>query len=269
MLPAERRRAAATCSRLEWLMLGYDVAADERPRIDGECVDLTAASELVAGEHRLLRRLRRPARAHAARAATPTTPSASCCAARRSTCTPSCARSTRDAEGLPERFVDAARARARALRRSTSLERTPALEDACYRLVPLPAARRARRAPSMLAILDRRLERRRRWPTGDELREVLDRARDGDRGPRPGGRRPARARCATATSTRRSIAAAREASTPRWTSTSPRSARDAAARPTATSGCARWSRARSRWRRCSPRACAGPARRCGGRCSRR
>ena len=82
--------------RLRWMLLGYDVSGDEVRRALAalrEC-DADAAS----GEHRLLdvftdvRALTR---------ARHDIPSASCCTARRSTCTRSCARSTPRPSGCP------------------------------------------------------------------------------------------------------------------------------------------------------------------------
>ena len=80
------------------------------------------------------------------------------------------------AERLPERFVDAPAARARATTASTSLDRTPALEEACYRLfVSQERADLARAA--VMAILERRLQRADELvgTVGDEFRGVLDR----------------------------------------------------------------------------------------------
>ena len=60
-------------------------------------------------------------------------PSARCCTARRSTCTRSCARSTRRPSGCPSASSRCSQ-RALAHYGVESLDRTPALEDACYRL---------------------------------------------------------------------------------------------------------------------------------------
>ena len=127
---------------------------------------------LIAGEHRLLdvfTDVRALSRArHDDR-------SASCCTARRSTCTRSCARSTPRPSGCPS-----ASSRCSSARSShygvDSLDRTPALEDACYRLfVSQERADLARAA--VMAILERRLERADELvgPVGDEFRGVLDR----------------------------------------------------------------------------------------------
>ena len=149
--------------------------------------------------------------------------------------------------GVPERCC-AARSRHYGIE---SLDRTPALEEACYRLF-LAQQRAGAAQAAVLAILDRRLEQvghaRRR--AGPDFREALDRlaAATGGRDPviadlarevrfallrRAGHRRRARAR-----------------STRRWTPTSKRSSRTPGA-PTATRGSPRSSPARGRWRRCS------------------
>ena len=168
--------------RLEWLVLGYDVRA---------------------------------ASTSGRRADRPRAASAAC-----SGCTPTCARSTartRDdgddeslrspqeylhaflrsldaaAEGLPERFA-AALERALAHYGLDGLERTPALEEACYRLFLAQQRAGAARA-AVRAILGRRLDAR-----GPRRRRVPWRAgppRGRARAARPGARR-ARARAALA-----------------------------------------------------------------------
>jgi acetyl/propionyl-CoA carboxylase alpha subunit/acetyl-CoA carboxylase carboxyltransferase component len=76
-----------------------------------------------------------------------------------------------EAEGLPSAFV-ALLERALAHYGIAGLDRTPALEEACYRLF-LAVERSDAARPAVLAILDRLLERPE--PLGDELRGVLDR----------------------------------------------------------------------------------------------
>ncbi len=168
----ERRRE--NLERLEWAVLGYDIGAAEVDRIVAELRGERADSALLEGEHRLLGQF---ADLHAL-----TRPR----------------RDDRDddgdvgrspeehlhaflssldakAEGLPERYAEQL---LRALRHYgiDSLDRTPALEQACYRL--FLAQQRAGTAQGVvLAVLDRRLEHvgSLAAPAGPELRAALDR----------------------------------------------------------------------------------------------
>ena len=99
-----------------------------------------------------------------------------------------------DAEGLPAAFTDQLR-RALAHYGVESLDRTPELEAACYRLF-LSHERAATARPAVLAILDRRLQLAGTpaGRAGDDFREALDRLvprhgrpRRDPRGPRPRG----------------------------------------------------------------------------------
>ena len=173
-------RCRENLRRMEWLVLGYDVGVAEVERtiadLHGQCADLLACDPaLIVGEHRLLGMF------------------ADLCAVSRpqlgdqepaSELQPSPREYLHawlrsldaKAEGLPARFTAALR-RALAHYGIHSLERTPALEEACYRL--FLANQRAEIArTAIVAILDRRLE------AADELvghvddgefREVLDR----------------------------------------------------------------------------------------------
>ncbi|HEY6886864.1 MAG TPA: biotin carboxylase N-terminal domain-containing protein, partial [Solirubrobacter sp.] len=148
----------ADLQRIEWLMLGYDVPEDEAERIRPE--------DLAGDEPRLLRlyadlcALARP---------------------RRGTRAAELARSPQEylhaflrtldtrAEPLPERFLGLLR-RALAHYGVETLERTAALENACYRLFLSQQRTRAARVV-VLAILDRHLAAP---AQAAGLREVLD-----------------------------------------------------------------------------------------------
>ena len=93
-----QRRAAAALDRLRWMLLGYDVSGDEVRRALADAARRPATPTLHRRRAPAARRLHRRARAQRAPA---TTPSASCCTARRSTCTRSCARSTPRPSGCP------------------------------------------------------------------------------------------------------------------------------------------------------------------------
>ena len=160
-----------------------------------------------------------------------------------------------EAEGSPATFVEQLR-RALAHYGIESLDRTPALEDAAYRLF-LSQERAETTRAAIVAILDRRLEqvdelagaRRRRVPRGARP------AGRGDGGSRPGPGRPRARGALRATSTSPSSWPPASASTrtcrPTWKRSPPtRHAR------IATSGSPRSSPARGRWRRCSAHACA-------------
>ena len=156
--------------RLAWLVLGYDVDAREAERIVGGFDD---DPELIAGEHRLLRMfadvhaLSRPRHDEA----DPETP---------------WLRSPQEhlnawlgsldpeAAGLPEAFLALLRA-ALAHYGIAGLDRTPALEEACYRLY-LTQERTATARAAIVSILERRLDRvaAPAGAAGEDFREALD-----------------------------------------------------------------------------------------------
>ncbi len=165
--------------RMEWLVRGYDVGSAEVDRaiadLHGLCADLLACDPaLVPGEHRLLRMF-----ADLRVLSSPV--------ARDGDDEPDMLEGAQEhlyawlrsldaeAEGLPESFI-------RQLRRALgyygidSLERTPALEDASYRLF-LSEHRAATARRAVLAILDRRLEEAEQLVghVGDDFRGALDR----------------------------------------------------------------------------------------------
>ena len=151
--------------RLGWLVLGYDVPeADVRGIVD----DLLSAPADPEREHRLLeiyadvRSLNRPHPDPGREAETMGSPQEHLHAFLRSL--------DPAAEGLPDRFV-AHLERAVAHYGIDGLERTPALEDAGYRLF-LSQQRAASARAAVQAILTRRLEQP---EGGDELRGVLER----------------------------------------------------------------------------------------------
>jgi acetyl/propionyl-CoA carboxylase alpha subunit/acetyl-CoA carboxylase carboxyltransferase component len=162
--------------RLEWLVLGYDVTDADVKRIiadlHGACSDLSCSPALIPGEHRLLRlfadlrALTRPRHEEDPEGELLRSPQEYLHAFLRSL--------DAESEGLPERFV-ALLERALAYYGVTGLERTPALEEACYRIA-LSQQRVGSQRAAITAILDRRLE------LADELagnvpgdfREVLD-----------------------------------------------------------------------------------------------
>ena len=163
--------------RIEWLVLGYDIGAAEVERtvadLHGQCADLLACDPaLIPGEHRLLgmfadlRALSRPDRVDPEpESELAQSPQEHLHAWLRSL----------DAETLPRWFTAALR-RALGHYGIPSLERTPALEEACYRL--FLSQRRAEIArTAIIAILDRRLEDADALVghVGEEFREVLDR----------------------------------------------------------------------------------------------
>ena len=165
--------------RMEWLVLGYDVdAAEVRRTIDdlhGQCSDLLSCDPaLIPGEHRLLgmfadlRAVSRPYRGDQETESEPLqSPQEHLHAWLRSL--------DADAERLPPRFTAALR-RALAYYGVDSLERTPALEEACFRLF-LSQQRAEIARTAIVAILDRRLEDADDLVghVGTEFREVLDR----------------------------------------------------------------------------------------------
>ena len=165
--------------RMEWLVLGYDVdAAEVRRTIDdlhGQCSDLLSCDPaLIPGEHRLLemfadlRAVSRPHHVDQEPGSEPLqSPQEHLHAWLRSL--------DADAEGLPPRFT-ATLQRALANYGIDSLERTPALEEACYRLF-LSQQRAEIARTAIVAILDRRLEDADDLVghVGSDFREVLDR----------------------------------------------------------------------------------------------
>ena len=123
-------------------------------------------------------------------AARATTRSASCCTARRSTCTPSCARSTPRPSGCPSASSRCSQ-RALAHYGVESLDRTPALEEACYRL--FVAHERADSARAAVVVDPRAAPGRVRRARRGGRRRVPRRARPARAGhgaPRSGDRRP-------------------------------------------------------------------------------
>jgi acetyl/propionyl-CoA carboxylase alpha subunit/acetyl-CoA carboxylase carboxyltransferase component len=176
--PAEQGvRCVDDLRRLEWLALGYDIDDAEVERIiadlNGACADLSCHPALIPGEHRLLglfadlRALTHPRHDEADQdAELLRSPEQHLHAFLRSL-------DAGDA-GLPERFT-AALERTLAHYGVSGLERTPALEEACYRLF-LGQQRVARNRTPMLAILDRRLELAGDLAgrLGNDFRESLD-----------------------------------------------------------------------------------------------
>jgi acetyl/propionyl-CoA carboxylase alpha subunit/acetyl-CoA carboxylase carboxyltransferase component len=176
-LPEAPQRCEENLRRLEWLVLGYDVTDSDVKRIiadlHGACSDLSCSPALIPGEHRLLglfadlRALTRPRHEDDPEGELLRSPQEYLHAFLRSL--------DAESEGLPESFV-AQLARALAHYGVTSLDRTPVLEEACYRIA-LSQQRVAAQRAAIMAILDRRLE------LADDLagnvpgdfREVLDR----------------------------------------------------------------------------------------------
>jgi acetyl-CoA carboxylase carboxyltransferase component len=168
--PSAAPTALEQLRRLQWLVLGYDVEAREVERIVG---DLHEDPEVIAGEHRLLRMfadVRAPSRPRHDEA-DPDTP---------------WLRSPQEhlhawlgsldaeAAGLPEPFV---RLLSTALAHYgiADLDRTPALEEACYRLY-LAQERAEMARAAIVAILERRLDPAAALTTSAdaELRDALD-----------------------------------------------------------------------------------------------
>jgi acetyl/propionyl-CoA carboxylase alpha subunit/acetyl-CoA carboxylase carboxyltransferase component len=180
--PAEQAapvRCRENLQRMEWLVLGYDIGAAEVQRaiadLHGECADLLGCDPaLVPGEHRLLgmfadlRALWRPrSYEEESDADMARSPQEHLLAWLRSL--------DAQAEGLSSRFVAQLR-RALAHYGVESLDRTPALEEACYRLF-LSHQRAETTRAAILAILDRRHEEADQLAghIGDDFREALDR----------------------------------------------------------------------------------------------
>ena len=164
LTPASELEGPARChdnlERLGRLTLGYDVEPAEVKRIvadlHGECSDMLACDpSLIPGEHRLLATyadLR--AVTHAQRDLTE--PGEDLLRSPQEHLHEYLSSLDARAEGLPEYFV-ARLERALAHYGVTGLERTAALEEACYRLF-LSQHRDATVRAAMVAILDRRLE---------------------------------------------------------------------------------------------------------------
>ena len=131
---------AAALDRLRWMLLGYDVSGDEVRRALADAARRRRRRRADRGRAPPARRLHRRARARAAPA---TTRSASCCTARRSTCTRSCARSTPRPSGCPSASSRLLAARARALRRREPRPHARA-GGGLLPAVRLPGARRPR-----------------------------------------------------------------------------------------------------------------------------
>ncbi len=176
---AEPDRCQENLRRMEWLVLGYDIGVAEVQRtiadLHGQCADLLACDPaLIPGEHRLLGMfadLRAVARPHRADPEPESeflhSPQEHLHAWLRSL--------DAEAEGLPPWFITALR-RALAHYGIASLERTPRLEEAGYRLF-LSQQRAEIARTAIVAILDRRLEDAEELVghVGEEFREVLDR----------------------------------------------------------------------------------------------
>jgi acetyl/propionyl-CoA carboxylase alpha subunit/acetyl-CoA carboxylase carboxyltransferase component len=178
----EERPALQRCHdnlrRIEWLLLGYDIGADDAQRtirdLQGALADpLSREETLIPGEHRLIgmfaditavsrsRRYEEEGEAQLLQS-----PQENLHAWLRSL--------DAEAEGLPPRFV-AQLERALAHYGIESLERTPALEAACHRLF-LSKQRAATARAAILTLLDRRLELAHELVgnVGDEFRDALD-----------------------------------------------------------------------------------------------
>jgi acetyl/propionyl-CoA carboxylase alpha subunit/acetyl-CoA carboxylase carboxyltransferase component len=165
--------------RLEWLVLGYDVAAGEGRRIaaelDESCGDLMGCDpQLVPEEHRLLD-VYADLRSLSRRRHDSDDPEGELLRSPQDYLHGYLRSLDAERAGLPERFKTSLE---RALRHYgvESLERTPALERACYRLFLSQERAEASRA-AVTTILDHRLERAESLVgnVGDEFREVLDR----------------------------------------------------------------------------------------------
>ena len=274
-----RRRAGAlpsrTCSRLEWLLLGYDVdgrrgRGGSSPTCTASAPTLSCDPALIPGEHRLLAlfadlaALTRPRHDE-------DEPESELLRSPREHLHAWLRSLDAEAEGLPAGVHR--RSSARALAHYGVDEPRPhaRARGGLLPAVPLPASARRRRAAAVLAILDRRLRARRRAgrPRGRRLPRGARPAGRRDGGPRRDPRRP-RPRGPLPLLRRAVIEAARErASTPRWSATSTRWPPIPGAR-TATSG----SRALVACPRplaplLTARMSARGAGRCAARCSRR
>jgi acetyl/propionyl-CoA carboxylase alpha subunit/acetyl-CoA carboxylase carboxyltransferase component len=178
--PLERSEGCrAKLRRLEWLVLGYDVEADEGRRLavelDDSCGDLMGCDpELVPGEHRLLD-VFADLRSLTRRRHDLGEPGGDLLQSPQEYLHGYLRSLDPEREGLPQRFV-ASLERALGHYGIESLERTPALERACYRLFLSQERVDASRA-AVIAILSHRLERSESLigNVGAEFRGVLDR----------------------------------------------------------------------------------------------
>ena len=157
--------------RLRWTLLGYDVSGDEVRRSLAALREAPATAELLTGEHRLLdvfSDVRALSRArHDPERELLHSPQEYLHAFLRSL--------DAKAERLPERFVTLLE-RALSHYGVESLDRTPALEEACYRLFVAHERVDSARA-AVVSILERRLTESGELvgKVGDEFRGVLDR----------------------------------------------------------------------------------------------
>jgi acetyl/propionyl-CoA carboxylase alpha subunit/acetyl-CoA carboxylase carboxyltransferase component len=164
--PAARDQLA----RLGWLVLGYDVDGREVERIAGDPRD---DPELLAGEHRLLRMfadvraLSRPRHDEA-------DPETQWLRSPQEHLHAWLGSLDPETAGLPDAFLVLLRA-ALAHYGITELDRTPALEEACYRLY-LAQERAATARAAIVAILERHLDRvaALTGASGTDFREALD-----------------------------------------------------------------------------------------------
>jgi acetyl/propionyl-CoA carboxylase alpha subunit/acetyl-CoA carboxylase carboxyltransferase component len=170
-------RCRENLRRLEWLVLGYDIDDAEVQRIvadlHGACSDpLACDPALVPGEHRVLAMfadlsaLSRRGHDEDDDTQMLRSPQEHMHAWLRSF--------DADAEGLPATFVEQLR-RALVYYGIEGLDRTPALEDACYRLF-LSQQRAGTARAAIVAILDRRLEQvdELAGHVGEDFRRALD-----------------------------------------------------------------------------------------------
>ncbi len=165
--------------RLERLMLGYDSEPGEAERIvadlHGACADpLECDPALVPGEHRLLT-VYADLQALSRLQPDEADPHAELLHSPREHLNAYLRSLDVEAEGLPLRFVDQLR-RALSHYGIEELDRTPQLEEACYRL--FLSQRRAEQArTAVVALLDRRLEQQEDLAghVGEDFREALDR----------------------------------------------------------------------------------------------
>jgi acetyl/propionyl-CoA carboxylase alpha subunit/acetyl-CoA carboxylase carboxyltransferase component len=159
--------AGERLQRLAWLVLGYDVDAREGERIVGGLDD---DPELIAGEHRLLRMF---ADVHALSRPRHDGPDPGLRSPQEHL---NAWLGSLDPEtaGLPESFLGPLRA-ALAHYGIAALDRTPALEEACYRLY-LAQERTATARSAIVSILERRLEQVAAVPgaASEEFRDALD-----------------------------------------------------------------------------------------------
>ncbi len=171
-------RCRENLRRLQWLVLGYDIDPGEVESIiadlHGECADMLACDPaLVPGEHRLLQMFA-DLRLLSRRDRDETDPDAPLPASQQQHLHAWLRSLDADAEGLPDRFLERLR-RALAHYGIDGLDRTPALEDACYRMF-LSEARAEAARTAIVAILDRRLEQAEELAghVGHDFREALD-----------------------------------------------------------------------------------------------